>query len=79
MDEKRIITKQELWNLSNEQISKLTKGRNVRIVMNNGEHKEVCVHNLLAAANSPHLFVGFLTTNNHSIYLQDYYYYFELK
>ena len=67
----RIITKHELWDLSNEQIAELMKGLIVRIVMNNGEYKEVCIQNLLAAANSPHLFVGFLTENNHSIYLQD--------
>ena len=67
----RIITKHELWNLPNEQIAKFTKGRTVRIVMNNGEYKDVCIQNLLAAANPPHLFVGFLTDNNHYIYLQD--------
>lgn len=67
----KIITKHELWNLPNEQIAALTKGRIVRIVLNNGEYKEVSIQNLLAAANSPHLFVGFLTDNNHCIYLQD--------
>lgn len=66
----RIITKHELWNLPNEQIAKLTKGQSVRIVLNNGEYKDVRIQNLLDAANSPHLFVGFLTTDNHSIYLQ---------
>ena len=66
-----IITKHELWNLPNEQIAELTKGRNVRIVLNNGECKDVCIQNLLAAANPTHLFVGFLTTDNHSINLQD--------
>lgn len=66
-----IITKHELWNLPNEQISELTKGRFVRIVLNNGEYKDVCIQNLLAAANPPHLFVGFLTTAKHSIILQD--------
>ena len=63
----RIITKHELWNLPNEQIAELTKGRIVRIVMNNGEYKEVRIQNLLAAANPPHLFVGFLTADNQSI------------
>ena len=67
----RIITKHELWNLPNEQIAALTKGRIVRIVLNNGEYKDVCIQTLLAAANPPHLFVGFLTTDNHSINLQD--------
>lgn len=67
----RIITKHELWNLSNEQIAEMTKGRFVRIIFNNGEYKEVCIQNLLAAANPPHLFVGFLTTDKHSINLQD--------
>jgi hypothetical protein len=67
----RIITKHKLWNLPNEQIAKLTKGRIVKIVMNNGEYKEVCIKNLLAAANPPNLFVGFLTDNNHCINLQD--------
>jgi hypothetical protein len=66
-----IITKHELWNLPNEQIAELTKGRFVRIVMNNGKYKDVCVQNLLAAANPPHLCVGFLTIDNNSIYLQD--------
>ncbi len=36
--------------------------------MNNGEYKEVRIQNLLAALNPPHLFVGFLTSDNHSIY-----------
>ena len=67
----RIITYSKLWNLHNEQIAEITKGRIVRIVMNNGEYKDVCIQNLLAAANPPHLFVGFLTADNHSIYLQD--------
>ena len=67
----RIITKHELWNLSNEQIAELTKGRIVRIVLNSGECKEVCIQNLLAAANPPHLFIGFLTADNHSIYVQN--------
>jgi len=67
----KIITKHELWNLPNEQIAELTKGQLVRIVLNNGECKDVCIQNLLAAANPPHLFVGFLTTDNHSINLQD--------
>jgi hypothetical protein len=34
-----IITKHELWNLPNEQIATLTKGRFVRIVLNNGDYK----------------------------------------
>ena len=55
----RIITKHELWNLPNEQIAELTKGRLVRIVLKNGEYKDVRIQNLLAAANPPHLFVGF--------------------
>ena len=63
----KIITKHELWNLPNEQIAELTKGRIVRIVMNNGEYKDVRIQNLLAAANPPHLFVGFLTADNQSI------------
>ena len=67
----KIITKHELWNLPNEQIAELTKGRLVRIVLNDGEYKDVCIQNLLAAANSPHLFVGFLTADNHSINLQN--------
>ena len=67
----RIITNQELWNLSNEQIAELTKRRLVGIVLYNGEYKEVCIQNLLAAANPPHLFAGFLTVTNHSIYLKD--------
>ena len=67
----RIITKQELWNVTNEQIAELTKGRLVRIVLNNGEYKDVCIQNLLAAANPPHPFVGFLTADNHSINLRD--------
>ena len=67
----RIITKHELWNLPNEQIAELTKGRLVRIVLNNGEYKDVCIQNLLASANPPYLFVGFLTTDNQSVNLQD--------
>ena len=61
MNINNIITKQELWNLPNEQISKLTKGRLIRILLTNGEPKEVVVKNLLAATNTPHLFTGFLT------------------
>ena len=67
----RIITKHELWNLQNELIAELTKGRFVRIVLNNGECKDVCIQNLLAAANPPHLLVGFLTTDDHRINLQE--------
>lgn len=55
----RIITKHELWNFPNEQIAELTKGRFVRIILSNGEYKDVCIQNLLTAANPPHLFVGF--------------------
>jgi hypothetical protein len=67
----RIFTKHELWNLPNEQIAEMTKGRFIRIFLNNGEYKDVCIQFLLAAANPPHLFVGFLTTDNHTINLQD--------
>lgn len=67
----RIITKHELWNLPNEQIAELTKGQFARIVLNNGECKDVCIQNLLAAANPPHLFIGFLAKDNNRIYLQD--------
>ena len=67
----RIITKHELWNLPNEQIAELTKGRFIRIVLSSGEYKDVCVKNLLAAADPPHLFIGFLTTDNHNINLID--------
>ena len=67
----RIITKHELWNLPNEQIAKFTKGRIVKIVLNNGEYKEVRIQNLLAAANPPHLFVGFLIIDNQGVCLQD--------
>lgn len=67
----RIITKHELWDLPNEQIAELTKWRLIRIVLNNGEYKDVCIQNILAAANPPHLIVGFLTSNNHSINLQE--------
>ena len=35
-----IITQYELWNLPNEQIAELSKGRLVRIVINNGERQE---------------------------------------
>ena len=67
----RIITKHELWNLPNEQIAELTKGKFVRIVLNNGECKDVCIQNLLAAATPTHLFVGFMTADNRSINLLD--------
>ena len=66
----RIITKHELWSLSNEQIAVLTKGKNLRIVLLNGEKEDVYVDNLLAATNPPHLFCGFITSDNHTIYLQ---------
>jgi len=55
----KIITKHELWNLPNEQIAELTKGRLVRIVLSNEGYKDECIQNLLAAANSPYLFAGF--------------------
>lgn len=71
MNMNSILTKSDLLNLSNEQIAELTRGQQVRIVLNNGEYKDVCIQNLLAAANPPHLFVGFLTTDNHSIILQN--------
>ena len=66
-----IFTKHELWNLPNEQIIEMKKRRFVRFVLNNDECKDVCIQNLLAAANPPHLFVVFLTTDNCRIYLQD--------
>lgn len=56
-----VIFNKDLWNLPNEQIAMMTKGRHVRIVMKNGDTKEVYVHNLFLAANSPHLFSGFIT------------------
>jgi|GEM_PF-3624366 len=65
------IYKQELLNMPNEQIATLTKKRFIKIVLNNGKYKEVCIQNLLAAGNPPHLFVGFLTADNQNIYLQD--------
>ena len=67
----RVITKHELWNLPNEQIAALTRGRKVRIVLNNGKNEDVCILNLLAAANPPHLFTGFKTIDNHDILLQE--------
>jgi hypothetical protein len=67
----RIITKHELWNLSNEQIAELTKGKFVRIVKIDGTEQEILVKNLLAAANPPHPFVGFMTESNHSVHLMD--------
>lgn len=67
----RIITKHELWNLPNEQIAELIKGKFVRVVQNNGLCNDVYVRNLLAAVNPPHSFIGFLTVENHSIFLQN--------
>ena len=67
----RIITKHELWNLSNEQIAELTKGRLDRIVLKNGEYKNVYIQKIIDATHSPHLFVGFLTGNNYIINLKD--------
>lgn len=67
----RIITKYELMNLPNEQIAGYLKGRYVKLVLNSGEYKEARIQNLLAAANPPHLFVGFLTEDNYSINLLD--------
>lgn len=67
----KIFTKHELWNLQNEQIEEMKKGRSVKIVLNYGEYKDVCIQKLLTAANPLHLFVGFLTTDNYSIYLQN--------
>ena len=67
----KIITKHELWNLPNEQIAELTKGRLVRIVLKNGKYQDVFIQNLLAATNPHHLFVGFLTTDNQGIILQE--------
>lgn len=66
----RIITKQELLNLSTEQISKLAKGRLVNIVLINGEIREVFIKNISAAANPPYLFTGFISAENESISLQ---------
>ena len=63
------ITKSELWNLPNEQIAKRTRGRLVRIVFTNGEAQKVVVKTILAASNPPHLFTGFLTTENKIISL----------
>ncbi|MBR5962601.1 MAG: hypothetical protein IK000_00450 [Bacteroidaceae bacterium] len=66
----RTITKDELWNLSNEQIAKLTEGRTIIIVMNDGTRLEIIVKKLITASNPPHLFVGFLTDEDKSINLQ---------
>ena len=38
-----IITKHELWNLSAERISELTKGQSIKIVQTNGEINEIAV------------------------------------
>ena len=67
----RIITRHELWNLSSEQINKMTKGRLARIFLTNGNVKDVRIKNSLLSANPPHLFVGVLITDSHSINLQD--------
>ena len=66
-----IISNKDLWNLPNERIAELMKGRHVRIILKRGEFKDVRIKNLLAAHNPPHLFVGFLTTDDNTIYLQD--------
>lgn len=65
----QVISNKELWNLPNEQIAKMTKGRRVRIVLKNGDIKEVDVNTILAAANPPNLFSGFLTMDNQEISL----------
>ena len=57
--------------MPNERIAELMKGRHVRIILKRGEFKDVRIKNLLAAYNPPHLFVGFLTTDDNTIYLQD--------
>ena len=49
--------------------TEMTKGRFVRIVLSNGEIKEVTIKNLLAASNPPHPFCGFITTDNKTISL----------
>ena len=67
----KIISNTELWNMPKEKIVELTKGRQVRIVLTNGEYKEVFIKNILAACNPPCLFVGFLTADNNSIDIED--------
>ena len=67
----KIISKQELWNLQKEQISELTLGKCIRIVFKNSEFKDVCIKNLLVAANPPYHFIGFLTIDGERINLLD--------
>ena len=42
----------------------MSKGRPIRIVQTNGEVNEITVKELLLAANPPHLFTGFRSTDN---------------
>lgn len=65
----KIITNKELWNLPNEQIASFTIGRCVKIVMKDGDSKEINVKALSVAANPPHLFCGFITSDNHNVSL----------
>lgn len=67
---RELITKDELWNFSIEKIAALTKGRVIRIVLNDGRFIDVYIKNLLGASTPPHEFCGFITSDNHTIYLQ---------
>lgn len=67
----KIISKNELWSLPNERIAELTVGKCIKIILKNGEFKDVCIKNLLAAANPTYLFTGFLTSDDHRINIQD--------
>jgi hypothetical protein len=64
----QIISNLQFWDLSNEEIIRLTKGKTVRIVFNNGEEKRAKIKNILGASFYPHEFSGFITTDNHTIY-----------
>lgn len=66
----RIITNHELWSLSSEEMAKLTKGKFVRIVLKNGESRDIYVKNLSVTGNNSS-FCGFITAYDNNIDIQD--------
>lgn len=67
---KKKYTNSDLWDLSNEEIIKLAKGKSIKIVLNNKKETHVYIENILGESYYPHKFSGFITSEKQTIYLQ---------
>ena len=66
----KVLTKNDLLKLSNEEVLALTKNKVVTFFMSDGRMTEDRVKNLMSAANEPHYFTDFMTTTGITINLQ---------